>query len=41
MDFEGVGVGDGIQNQTSPNFRFPEVGISECVQNVYDLMFDP
>ena len=28
MGFEVGGVGDMIQNQTSPHFRFPEVGIS-------------
>ena len=27
MGFEGGGVGNMIKNETSPDFRFPEVGI--------------
>ena len=36
MGFEGCGVGwgDVIKNQTSPDFRFPEVGISVVVPMV-------
>ena len=31
MGFQGDGVGDVIKNQTSPDFRFQEVGISETI----------